>query len=215
MSVQVSNLVKSFEQSGQKIEVLKGLSFQVEKGQIVAIVGQSGSGKSTLLGLLSGLDSPDQGSIQIDDVKIEKLNERQRTEFRASHIGIVFQQFHLMSHLTALENIELASSISNSNADCMKLLADVGLSHRKGHFPSQLSGGECQRVAIARALAINPKLLLADEPSGNLDVQTGNKVMEQLFDQVRKSRTTTILVTHNMDLAKSCDKIFKLENGLL
>jgi putative ABC transport system ATP-binding protein len=215
MSLHVTNLHKSYQQSGQKIDVLKGLTLKIATGSVVAIVGQSGSGKSTLLSLLSGLDSSDSGSIAIDGVELGSLSERERTAFRAKKIGIVFQQFHLMSHLTALENVELAKSISHSEQDSVSLLADVGLGHRLKHFPSELSGGENQRVAIARALVIRPSLLLADEPSGNLDEKTGRKVMDILFNQVRKTKTTTVLVTHNQELAQMCDQVFKLENGTL
>lgn len=215
MSLHVTNLHKSYQQSGQKIDVLKGLTLKIATGSVVAIVGQSGSGKSTLLSLLSGLDSSDSGSIAIDGVELGSLSERERTAFRAKKIGIVFQQFHLMSHLTALENVELAKSISHSEQDSVSLLADVGLGHRLKHFPSELSGGENQRVAIARALVIRPSLLLADEPSGNLDEKTGRKVMDILFNQVRKTKTTTVLVTHNQEIAQMCDQVFKLENGTL
>jgi putative ABC transport system ATP-binding protein len=213
MSLEVKNVFKSYTQGNQNISVLKGLSFAASNGEIIAIVGQSGSGKSTLLSLLSGLDSSDQGQIIINGTDINKLDERQRTLFRAKNIGIVFQQFHLISHLSAQENVQLACEIAGVKNEPEKLLQRVGLGHRVGHFPSQLSGGECQRVAIARALSVNPKILLADEPSGNLDEKTGKSVMDLLFEQVRKLKTTTVLVTHNAELAKRCDRILILEDG--
>ena len=218
MSIELKHVKKSFLQAGHVIEVLKGLNAVIATGESVAIVGQSGSGKSTLLTLLAGLDRADSGQLLVEDQDLGLLDENAMTKFRARHIGIVFQQFHLMSHLTAIENVSLPLEIlgdSNVEVKAKEMLEMMGLGHRLDHQPSKLSGGECQRVAIARALVVKPKVLLADEPSGNLDVETGAKVMDVFFDVVKKTNTTTILVTHSESLAKKCDRTLVLRNGLL
>ncbi|GIL17581.1 MAG: ABC transporter ATP-binding protein [Oligoflexia bacterium] len=217
MSLIIDNLRKVYQQGDQQIEVLKGVQAEIQEGEIVAIVGQSGSGKSTLLGLLSGLDRATSGMIKIQNTDFNQLSEKQMTEFRAKNIGIVFQQFHLLPHLTALENVMVPLEIlgfQNPEAEAKKMLDAVGLSHRYDHLPAKLSGGECQRVAIARALVTQPKILLADEPSGNLDDETGEKVMSVFFDVVRKYKITTILVTHNDDLARRCHRQLVLKQGV-
>lgn len=217
-TVVVSNLRKSYGQGESKVEVLKGINLNIEKGEKLALIGKSGSGKSTLLSLLAGLDSPDSGDIIVSDQNISSMSERDLTNFRARHMGIVFQQFHLVSTLTALENVLLPLELLK-RPDAMKtaknLLENVGLGHRSHHVPSQLSGGESQRVAIARALAINPAILFADEPSGNLDEETGDKVMDLLFKMVNDTGTTLVLVTHDPDLAKKCSRVVHLEHGSL
>lgn len=217
-TVVVSNLRKSYGQGESKVEVLKGINLNIEKGEKLALIGKSGSGKSTLLSLLAGLDSPDSGDILVQDQNISTMSERDLTNFRARHMGIVFQQFHLVSTLTALENVLLPLELLK-RPDAMKtaknLLENVGLGHRSHHVPSQLSGGESQRVAIARALAINPAILFADEPSGNLDEETGDKVMDLLFKMVQDTGTTLVLVTHDPDLAKKCSRVVHLEHGSL
>lgn len=219
MSLSVRSVSKSFalsQQGAGKIDVLKALDLEVKTGEIVAILGQSGSGKSTFLGLLSGLDSADTGSIEISGKDMSGLSPEERTQYRGEHIGIVFQQFHLIPHLTAVENVALPLQIKKDPqalAKAAKMLSDLGLGARQDHFPGMLSGGECQRVAIGRALVGQPELLLADEPSGNLDLETGDKVMELLFKMVRERRTTTVLVTHNPDLAARCDRKFFLRGG--
>lgn len=216
MSLKISNVKKSFGTGESKISILKGLNLDVSKGKIVAILGQSGSGKSTLLSLLAGLDTPDEGSIEISGRNILSLPRSEMNRWRGEKIGIVFQQFHLMPHLTALENVELPLDIhGRPSAPAKQLLEEMGLGSRAHHTPQKLSGGECQRVAIARALSMEPDLLLADEPSGNLDQETGEKVMEAFFRQARKHQTTTILVTHNKDLALRCDQRFTLSRGQL
>lgn len=217
-TVVVSNLRKSYGQGESKVEVLKGINLDIEKGEKLALIGKSGSGKSTLLSLLAGLDSPDSGDIIVQDQKISSMSERDLTNFRAQHMGIVFQQFHLVSTLTALENVLLPLELlkrPNAMVTAKNLLESVGLSHRSHHVPSQLSGGESQRVAIARALAINPAILFADEPSGNLDEETGDKVMDLLFKMVQDTGTTLVLVTHDPDLAKKCSRVVHLEHGSL
>lgn len=214
----VSGLRKSFGNGEAKVEVLKGIDFQILKGEQVALTGKSGSGKSTLLSLLAGLDSPDGGIITIESKNISQLSEKDLTNYRARHIGIVFQQFHLVSTLTALENVLLPLDIlkaKGARERAESLLESVGLSHRMHHLPSELSGGESQRVAIARALSTHPAILFADEPSGNLDEETGDKVMGLLFELVKKTGTTMVLVTHDPELAARCERTIHLEHGKL
>lgn len=216
--MKVINLRKSYGEGTTKVEVLKGINLEIAKGETLALIGKSGSGKSTLLSLLAGLDQPDSGEISVGDHKISTMREKDLTHFRAQNMGIVFQQFHLVSTLTALENVLLPLELlkrANARETAEKLLADVGLTHREHHLPSQLSGGESQRVAIARALAINPAILFADEPSGNLDEETGDKVMELLFKMVKETNTTLVLVTHDQDLARKCSRVVHLEHGSL
>ena len=214
----IVNVKKSYGQGSSRVEVLKGINLKIESGETLALVGKSGSGKSTLLSLMAGLDQVDSGEIWIQEKCINKLSEKELTLFRAQNIGIVFQQFHLVSTLTALENVLLPLNIlKNPNAleIATKLIDQVGLSHRSHHLPSELSGGESQRVAIARALSTSPAILFADEPSGNLDEETGVKVMDLLFEMVKQTKTTLILVTHDMDLAKKCSRMILLEHGSL
>lgn len=223
MILQIKNISKSFNQprSGM-LEVLSNVSFCLGKGETNAITGQSGSGKTTLLSLIAGLDSPDKGEVILDGEDLCCMKESRLSRYRAMKIGIVFQQFHLMPHLSARENISLPLEILKQNPikgwirdETDAMLEKVGLLDRQHHLPGQLSGGECQRVAIARALIIKPALLLADEPTGNLDIETGEKVAKLLFDLVEKENKTLILVTHNPDLAGQCRKIRKLEHGHL
>lgn len=214
----IVNVKKSYGQGSSRVEVLKGINLKIESGETLALVGKSGSGKSTLLSLMAGLDQVDSGEIWIQEKCINQLSEKELTLFRAQNIGIVFQQFHLVSTLSALENVLLPLNIlKNPNAleIATKLIDQVGLSHRSHHLPSELSGGESQRVAIARALSTSPAILFADEPSGNLDEETGVKVMDLLFEMVKETKTTLILVTHDMDLAKKCSRIILLEHGSL
>ena len=214
----VSNIRKSYGQGESKVEVLKGINLEINKGETLALIGKSGSGKSTLLSLLAGLDQADAGEVIVEGRNITTMSESDLTQFRAAHMGIVFQQFHLVSTLTAFENVLLPLELlkrSNAKERAMSLLESVELSHRAHHLPSQLSGGESQRVAIARALAIGPAILFADEPSGNLDEETGDKVMELLFKMVNETQTTLVLVTHDNDLAKKCSRVVHLEHGSL
>lgn len=207
--VTVQGISKSFRQAEAEISVLKDLSFEVKQGETLAIVGQSGSGKSTLLSLLAGLDQADKGVIAVNGQDMAKLNQAELSHFRGKNIGIIFQQFHLMKGLTALENVMLPldiQGVKNSEAKAKDALALVGLDKRAHHLPEQLSGGEMQRVAIARACVVEPRILLADEPSGNLDTATGQKVMQQLFDAVSERGMTMILVTHDTELAKRCHR---------
>jgi len=220
MSLTISELRKSFTypEEGGSLEVLKGLNCTVKEGETVAILGQSGSGKSTLLSLIAGLDFPDSGSVSIANENISVMPEESLTGFRAKNIGIIFQQFHLMPHLTALENVSLPLEISgdlNAMEKAREALKMVELEPRLNHFPHQLSGGECQRVAIARAFVVRPALLLADEPTGNLDNKTGEHVSGQLFDLVKSTGMTLVLVTHNEELAAQCDRQLYLKEGLI
>ncbi len=216
--LEIHNLTKNYNQGADVVEVLKGLELVVQEGEHVAILGPSGSGKSTFLSLISGLDRPTEGRIQLAGINFTNLNQKALTQFRARHIGIVFQQFHLLSNLTALENVKLPlliAGVSDQEKKSEKLLERVGLGHRMHHFPNQMSGGENQRVAIARALIHEPSLLLADEPSGNLDNEIGKRVMDLLFEVVKEKKSTLLLVTHNEELAKRCQRRVYLKNGRL
>lgn len=218
MILEARGISKSFNQAGSAISVLERLDLEIAEAETVAIVGQSGSGKSTLLSLLAGLDTPTQGRIRVDGSDLGAMGEEKLAAFRARNIGIVFQQFHLMSNLTALENVTLPLEIARDRAATAKartILASVGLSHRETHFPHQLSGGERQRVAIARALVVEPRILLADEPSGNLDTRTGAQVMKLLFDLIALRKMTLVLVTHNDELVRLCGRSLALQDGRL
>tara|TARA_B100000686_G_C16590009_1_gene862812 strand:- start:420 stop:1082 length:663 start_codon:yes stop_codon:yes gene_type:complete len=217
MILEIKNLEKSFIQADQtKIEVLKNLNLEVKKGETVAVVGQSGSGKSTLLSLLAGLDRQTSGSLRLRGKQITEMSEIQMTIFRAENIGIIFQQFYLMPHLTSLENVSLPLEMFG-HKDCreraFEAIQQVGLAEREKHFPHQLSGGESQRVAIARAIVIRPSILLADEPTGNLDNETGIQVADLIFDLVQTTGMTMLLVTHNEELARRCTKKMTLFGG--
>ncbi|MBT3388055.1 MAG: ABC transporter ATP-binding protein [Desulfobacula sp.] len=219
MILELNNVCKSFRQprSGM-IKVLNKVSFSLDIGETNAITGQSGSGKTTLLSLIAGLDIPDSGKILLQGEDLCSMKENRLSRYRATKIGIVFQQFHLMPHLSARENISLPLEILKHQHITDRvddMLGKIDLQDRQHHLPGQLSGGECQRVAIARALIIKPALLLADEPTGNLDIKTGEKIARLLFDLVEKENKTLILVTHNPDLADQCRKIRKLEQGNL
>jgi len=216
MSLAISNLKKIYRQGDETLIILNQLNLQVSTSEVVAVVGASGSGKSTFLSLVAGLDNFDEGDIAINNQSIKNLNPSEMTKFRGENIGFIFQQFHLVEHLTAYENIALPLEILGrdfSEKDLLRALQNVGLSHRATHKPSELSGGECQRLALARGLITQPRLLLADEPSGSLDSDTGAKVMSLFFEQVRASKTTTVLVTHDLELAKKCDRVLILKQG--
>ena len=198
--------------------ILQDVSLEVEQGESIALVGVSGAGKSTLMTLLAGLDVPTTGEIELLGHKLTVLDDEQRAQLRSESIGFVFQNFLLLPTLTALENVTLPCLIQNKAIDierAKQLLAVVGLQGREAHLPSQLSGGEQQRVALARAFMINPKILFADEPTGNLDQQTAAMVIELLFELNRDNGTTLILVTHDDVLAARCDRVMRLDNGVL
>jgi putative ABC transport system ATP-binding protein len=216
--LELKSLKKSYLQGSQNIDIFETLNFHLDEGQKVAIMGKSGSGKSTLLSLISGIIKPDSGDIVLNSTSYKDLSESQLNDFRATNIGFIFQNFHLVSYLNALENVMLPAkvcNIPNPKEKAIELLKSVGLSHRLDHIPSELSGGEKQRVAIARALIHNPKIILADEPSGNLDDETGNAVMDILFKLIKKNNTTLILVTHSKAVAQRCEKIYNLVAGKL
>ena len=205
-------------QAGSRLEILKDITLELAAGQTLAVKGQSGSGKSTLLSLIAGLDRPTSGTVEVVGKDIGRLSEKELSIFRRDHLGIVFQSFHLISNLTALENISLPLEIAGqkeATARAFIALKEVGLELRGEHFPRQLSGGECQRVAIARAYVTLPALLIADEPSGNLDPVTGVQVMDLLFDLVKRKNMTLLLVTHNESLARRCDRQVTLVGGSL
>ncbi len=217
--LEVNDITKTYPQGADsKIEVLRGVTFTASPQETVSIVGASGGGKSTLLSLLSGVDRPTSGTVKVLGRDLASLTDDQLTSFRGREYGIVFQQFHLISHLTALENVMLPLEINatdKAQEKAQDYLREVGLIDRMNHMPSQLSGGETQRVAIARALAIQPKIILADEPSGNLDIRTGQKVMDLLFELIEKHKSTLVLVTHSEELAMRCQRRLVLENGKL
>ncbi len=215
MKIEVSNIKKNFMQGKNIIHVLNDVNLEIKSGEIVALLGKSGSGKSTLLSLLAGLEKPDSGAIFFNENDLTKFSEEELCKWRAKNLGIVFQQFNLVPHLTALENVLLPLEINGINTQdkAIEWLRLVELSDRHQHFPSMLSGGEQQRVAIARAFAFNPPLLLADEPTGNLDSETGKKVIDILFNIVRTQKITMILVTHDEELALKANRIIRLSGG--
>jgi putative ABC transport system ATP-binding protein len=218
LALKAVGIFKTYFQGETKIEVLSDLHFEIAAGQSIAILGESGSGKSTLLGLLAGLDKPDKGAVFYSDQNLNLLDENEITSLRSKHMGIIFQQFHLLDNLTALENVGLPLRIlglENSENTAIEALKSVGLINRMHHYPRQLSGGECQRVAIARALVLNPTILLADEPSGNLDLKTGRNVMDLLFKLARDKNTALVLVTHNHELSSHTDRTYQLLDGQL
>lgn len=217
----VVDLRKSFvSPTGSRIEVLRGAGLEVKGGEVVAIVGASGSGKSTLLHLLGGLDEPDHGMISVEDTELTSLRGDSKAQFRQKHIGFVFQFHYLMNDLSALENVALPLLIARrgwkeSRRQASILLNDFGLKNRTDHAASQLSGGEQQRVALARALIHSPNLLLADEPTGNLDTVIGDEIGRTVVEYVRSRGTMAIIATHNETLAGLCDRTLLLENGRL
>ena len=211
--IKVKNLTKIYKMGEVEIKALDNVSFEIEKGELIVVLGPSGAGKTTILNILGGMDTATSGSIIIDDNNISKYNNRKLTDYRRYDIGFVFQFYNLVGNLTALENVSLASQICKNPMDSIEALKRVGLLDRKDHFPAQLSGGEQQRVSIARAIAKNPKILLCDEPTGALDSKTGKKIIELLQDTCHKTKTTTIIITHNAVIAEIADKVIKVKNG--
>jgi len=216
--IEVLGLGKTVDNGGEPLTILQDISFSVMSGETVAIVGASGSGKSTLLGLLAGLDVPTEGEVRLDDISLNSLDEDQRAKLRGRLLGFVFQSFQLLPSLTALENVmlplELAGSSKSAGA-AKEWLERVGLSHRLKHYPKHLSGGEQQRVALARAFAPNPQLVLADEPTGNLDAATGQQVIDLMFELNTKQGTTLLLVTHDEAIAARCGRVLRIQTGRL
>ncbi len=216
--LKTENLSKQVSSPDGTLTILDGVSFEVVAGETVAIVGASGAGKSTLLALLAGLDEPSSGRTWLNGSDLTVLDEDGRAAVRAKHVGFVFQSFHLLASLTALENVMLPLELagrSNARATALEVLERVGLGPRSGHYPRQLSGGEQQRVAIARAFVTRPAVLFADEPTGNLDAATGQKIIELLFELNRGGQTTLILVTHDNAIAERCGRIIRLDAGRL
>ncbi|SPE33626.1 putative transporter subunit: ATP-binding component of ABC superfamily [Candidatus Sulfopaludibacter sp. SbA3] len=217
--IQVRALTKSIDTGTHRVEILKGIDLEIPKGQFAAIMGPSGSGKSTLLGLLAGLDFPTSGQVLLDGEDITRLNEDEMAVLRGRKIGFVFQSYHLIPTLTAEENVllpmELAGTDSGGRERARELLERVGLIGRCDHYPVQLSGGEQQRVALARAFALRPPILLADEPTGNLDTATGRIVLDLLLALNREQGATMVLVTHEQTLAESADRRIVLRDGLI
>ena len=211
--VEFQNVGKTYQMGEVSIEALHDTSFEIEKGELVVIVGPSGAGKTTLLNILGGMDTLSSGQVLIDGVEISGFGRKQLTEYRRHDVGFVFQFYNLIGNLTALENVELANQICKNPLDARQILKDVGLEERMKNFPSQLSGGEQQRVAIARALAKNPKLLLCDEPTGALDYQTGKAILQLLQDTGRKTGMTVIIITHNSALTAMADRVIKVRSG--
>lgn len=217
-AVEALSLSKSVVSNDTTIPILTNLNLAVPKGERLAIIGSSGSGKSTLLGLLAGLDIASSGKVLIAGQEIGQMDEDGRAAVRAQHMGFVFQSFQLLGSLTALENVMLPMQLAgrrDAQAIAIAALDSVGLAARATHYPKQLSGGEQQRVAIARAFAAKPSILFADEPTGNLDVATGEAIIKLLFDLNAKSGTTLVLVTHDMNLARRCQRVLNLQDGQL
>ena len=217
-TVEVKDLVKIYKLGAVQIKALRGVSFSCKRGEMVAVVGPSGSGKTTLLNLIGTLDKPTNGQVFIEGTDVTKLNEKKLTLLRRQKIGFVFQFFNLIPVLTAFENVELPMLIAGVKKDIREkraqhLLELVGLADRMHHKPDELSGGEQQRVAIARALANKPSLLLADEPTGDLDTETGLKVVNLMKDLTKKENATAIIVTHDLDIAGIADRILKMRDG--
>jgi putative ABC transport system ATP-binding protein len=216
--IEVRGLKKSIRNGTRTVEILRGIDLTIPRGQFAAIMGASGSGKSTLLGLLAGLDSPTEGEVILDGIAISRLEEDKLAEVRGSRIGFVFQSYQLIPTLTALENVMLPYEL-NARGDARKkaesLLVAVGLEDRLHHYPVQLSGGEQQRVALARAFVLEPPIVLADEPTGNLDSVNGQHVLELLGERQRESGTTLVLVTHDVQIAERADRRIQLRDGLV
>ena len=217
-AIQFSDVSLSYGTSDNRVEVLKGVSFSIKADEIVSIVGPSGSGKTSIIMLAAGLEKTSSGAIKINNEDITSLNENALSSVRRQHVGIVFQSFYLIPNLTALENVLLsleANQKYNKDEEAINLLTEFGLAHRIHHLPSELSGGEQQRVAIARALINKPAIILADEPTGNLDEATSKNMMQLLFDYTRAQQTALVLVTHDNDLAQQCDRIIELKDGAI
>ncbi len=216
--LEARNLTKEFDSGTHHLTVLRDVSFQIPQGALVAIVGPSGSGKTTLLGLLAGLDTPSRGAVILDGVDLTAMSEDQRAQLRGQKVGFVFQAFQLIPTLTAQENVQVPLELrgeSGAEARAVELLTRVGLRDRLDHFPSQLSGGEQQRVAIARAFVNKPRILFADEPTGNLDGGTGAKIVALLEELNRESGSTVVLVTHDLGLAERTQRIIRLADGVV
>ena len=216
--LELKQLTLNYKNYNTSVEVIKGIDLKINSSEKVAIVGKSGSGKTSLIMLMAGLEQPTSGEIIFDQQLISTLNEDQLADIRKKKIGIVFQSFYLIPNYTALENVSLIleiNSIDNSKQKAKDLLIQFGLKDRLHHFPTQLSGGEQQRVAIARSMAVNPKLILADEPTGNLDSENSQMISNLLFEYANKNQSSFVLVTHDLKFAEKCDRIIKIEDGTI
>jgi putative ABC transport system ATP-binding protein len=214
----IINLSKTYQSAGRTLTVLDNINFSVAAGSTNAIVGPSGSGKTTLLGLCAGLDQSSSGVVELNNINLGKLSEDQRAQVRNQHIGFIFQNFQLMPTLTALENVMVPLELrgeKNIKARSLDLLDKVGLADRGHHYPAQLSGGEQQRVSLARAFSNAPRILFADEPTGNLDAETSEKVVKLIFDLNKEAGTTLVLVTHDLELAAKTQRILRIKGGKL
>ncbi len=216
--LELNNVSRHFEQGSEKLEILKSLSLNIKKGEIVGLVGQSGTGKSTLLQIAGLLEPPNTGDVLIEGNKIKLKDDKTRTNLRGNKIGFIYQSHHLLSDFTALENVMMPMLIAGkSKSDAEKVAIDlidrVGLKDRINHIPAKLSGGEQQRIAIARALSNDPVLILGDEPTGNLDPKTSDIVFDIMLNSVRKSEVGALIVTHNIEIAKKMDRVLELKNG--
>ena len=216
--LEVRKLTKTYSSGARRLTVLKEVSFSLQEGEVCAVVGPSGSGKTTLLGLCAGLDRPSSGTVRLCGIDLGPLSEDERAQVRNRHVGFVFQTFQLIPTLTALENVMVPAELqgaSGARQEASRLLGQVGLADRLDHYPAQLSGGEKQRVAIARAFMNRPRLLFADEPTGNLDAETGGRIEELLFGLNRTAGTALLLVTHDPDLAAKADRQIQFRGGEL
>ena len=211
--ISFEDVQKVYQMGEVTIHAVDGVNFNIEKGEFAIIVGPSGAGKTTVLNMLGGMDACSGGIIQVDGALVSSYNSKQLTTYRRHDIGFVFQFYNLVQNLTALENVELAAQICKNPLDAKEVLEHVGLGHRLGNFPAQLSGGEQQRVAIARALAKNPKLLLCDEPTGALDYVTGKQILKLLQDTCRQEGMTVVVITHNTALTPMADRVIRIKNG--
>jgi putative ABC transport system ATP-binding protein len=214
----IQDLTKTYQSGGRTLTVLDNISFSVEAGSTLAIVGPSGSGKTTLLGLCAGLDRSSSGIVELNHIRLDHLNEDQRAQVRNQHVGFIFQNFQLLPTLTAIENVMVPLELrgeTNIRSRAAELLDKVGLADRGHHYPTQLSGGEQQRVSLARAFSNSPKILFADEPTGNLDSETSEKVEKLIFDLNREAGTTLVLVTHDLEMAAKTQRIIRIKGGSL